>query len=227
MNKTGVLKGQRSDRHPVILIHGINDTNSVFERMSASLIDRGWSVHSLDLIPNNGFAGIERLAKQLEKYISEVFLPGQPLDLIGFSMGGIVTRYYLQRLEGVKRIKRYISISAPNNGTLTGYALPFPGIMQMRPESNFLTDLNSDVAEKLSQINCTWIWTPYDLMILPPNSSQMPIGKQIQVPVLMHSWMLKDPQVIATVTAALKEPTDKKLPRSIQVRSPKAIVQEN
>ncbi|MBZ8179803.1 esterase/lipase family protein [Oscillatoria salina] len=216
MNKT-------SHRHPTILIHGIHDTNSVFDRMSASLIEQGWSVHSLDLIPNNGFASIEQLARQLAEYISEVFPPEQPLDLIGFSMGGIVTRYYLQRLGGIKRIQRYISISAPNNGTLTGYALPFPGIMQMRPASNFLADLNSDVEEKLSQINCTWIWTPYDLMILPPNSSQMPVGKQIQLPVLMHSWMLKDPQVIATVTAALKEPTNKKLPRSIQVRSPNIV----
>jgi 2',3'-cyclic-nucleotide 2'-phosphodiesterase (5'-nucleotidase family) len=42
-------------------------------------------------------------------------------DLIGYSMGGIVTRHYLQARNGDTRTRRYISLSAPQNGTLTAY----------------------------------------------------------------------------------------------------------
>jgi len=35
----------------------------------------------------------------------------------------------------------------------------------------------------LEQLNFTSIWTPFDLMIVPGNSSQMPV-EDVQVPVL-------------------------------------------
>jgi len=46
-----------------------------------------------------------------------------------------------------------------------------PGCVQMRPDSPFL-QLNQD-AIMLEQLNFTSIWTPFDLMIVPGNSSQM------------------------------------------------------
>ena len=77
-------------------------------------------------------------------YIARHFDPEQPLDLVGFSMGGIVSRYYIQRLGGIERVQRYVNISAPNNGTWTAYLLSRLGCVQMRPESEFLRDLNRD-----------------------------------------------------------------------------------
>jgi triacylglycerol lipase len=193
-------------RHPVLLIHGLYDTTIVFNRMSAILKDLGWTVHSIDLIPNNGSHLLEKLAMQVGNYIDTVFPPEQPIDLIGFSMGGIVTRYYLQRLGGINRVKRYINISAPNNGTLTAYALPLPGIIQMRPNSPFLKDLNDDRIHLLEKINSTTIWTPCDVMIVPAKSSKMSVGKEVQLPVLFHAWMLNDYRSIAAVVDALCEP---------------------
>lgn len=120
-------------------------------------------------------------------------------------MGGLVTRYYLQRLGGINKVHRYISISAPNNGTLTAYTLPRPGVKQMRPNSEFLQDLNQDIKDSLSQINVTVIWTPYDLLIVPPNSSQINIGKEIKLPVLVHEWMVKDSRTLKAISQALSQ----------------------
>lgn len=201
---TSILK--RLASNPVVLVHGLFDTSIVFDRMSTHLSNMGWTVHSIDLIPNNGFLAIEDLAKQVADYIDTAFSKEQPIDLIGFSMGGIVTRYYLQRLGGIDRVQRYINISAPNNGTIAAYTLPLPGIVQMRPDSPFLEDLNSDGANFLQKIHSTIIWTPFDLMILPAQSSRMAVGKEIKLPVYFHSWMLNDSQTIAAVARALEEP---------------------
>ncbi|MCW5316326.1 alpha/beta fold hydrolase [Nostoc sp. KVJ3] len=199
------MNTENQQRNPVLLVHGIEDTGAVFHKMAGRLRLQGWSVHSLDLVPNNGDVGLDELAKQVADYIAATFGSEQHLDLVGFSMGGIVSRYYIQRLGGINRVQRFITISSPHYGTVVAYGSQRPGCVQMRPHSIFLKDLNSD-AVMLRQLDFTSIWTPYDLMIVPANSSQMPVGRELIVPVALHSWMLTNSRSLAVVEAALAEP---------------------
>ncbi|NET57902.1 MAG: alpha/beta fold hydrolase [Symploca sp. SIO2E6] len=194
-----------SDRNRVLLVHGISNTKAIFRYMSTYLEEQGWSVDGLNLIPNNGTASLEQLAKQVADYIERHFDPEKPLDIVGFSMGGLVSRYYIQRLGGIKRVQRYVNISAPNNGTWTAYLLSRLGCVQMRPNSKFLQDLNRD-CQMLESLNFTRLWTPFDLMIFPASSSRMPVGKEVKIPVLIHVWMIKDHRCLQAVAAALSEP---------------------
>jgi triacylglycerol lipase len=195
----------KQQRNPVLLVHGIYDTGRVFDRMIPYLKQRGSLVYDLDLIPNNGNLGLDKLAQQVADYIDASFEPEQPIDLVGFSMGGIVSRYYVQRLGGIKRVQRFITISSPHHGTWIAYCRQGMGCIQMRPDSPLLQDLNQDAA-MLNQIDFTSIWTPYDLMIVPANSSQMPVGREVIVPVMNHSWMLTDSRSLAAVAQALATP---------------------
>ncbi|HEY9750404.1 MAG TPA: triacylglycerol lipase [Allocoleopsis sp.] len=192
-----------SSRHPVLLIHGINDTEAVFHSMSRYLNRFGWLVHSLSLTPNNGHLGLEHLAAQVAHYVARNFAPDQPFDLVGFSMGGIVSRYYVQRLGGIQRVKRFVTIASPHQGTWIAYGSQRPGCVQMRPGSPFLQDLNQDV-EMLEQLHFTSIWTPLDLMIVPANSSLMPVGQSVPVWVPSHAWMVSHPYSLQAVAASLK-----------------------
>lgn len=194
---------ENQQRNPVLLIHGIDDTEAVFHQMRNYLIQRGLSVHTLNLVPNNGDVGLDELAKQVSDYVTATFAPEQRLDLVGFSMGGIVSRYYIQRLGGINRVQRFITISSPHHGTVVAYGSWRPGCVQMRPDSIFLKDLNSD-AVILGQLDFTSIWTPYDLMIVPANSSQMSVGSQVIVPVPLHPWMLTDSRSLAVVKIVLE-----------------------
>jgi triacylglycerol lipase len=199
------MNTEKQQSNPVLLIHGIGDTGAVFNTMTSHLKQRGLSVHTLDLIPNNGAVGLDKLAQQVNDYVVTKFLPEQTLDLVGFSMGGIVSRYYVQRLGGMKRVQRFITISSPHYGTVIAYGSRLPGCVQMRTNSAFLKDLNSD-AVMLKQLDFTSIWTPYDLMIVPANSSQMPLGREVIIPVALHPWMLKDPRTLTAVAEALAQP---------------------
>ncbi|BAZ29243.1 lipase, class 2 [Cylindrospermum sp. NIES-4074] len=199
------MNTENQQLNPVLMIHGINDTGAVFDKMALYLRQRGWSTYTLDLVPNNGAVGLDELAKQVANYVAATFEPEQPLDLVGFSMGGIVSRYYLQRLGGISRVQRFITISSPHNGTVIAYGSLLPGCMQMRPNSPFLLDLNSDL-QMLKQLNFTSIWTRYDLMIVPPKSSQMPLGREVILPVALHPWMLTDIKTLAVVADTLAEP---------------------
>ena len=81
-----------SDRNPVLLIHGIYDTVAKFTALTAYLEQAGWSVHCFNLTPNDGTASLAILAEQVADYVQKNFAPDQKIDLLGFSMGGIVTR---------------------------------------------------------------------------------------------------------------------------------------
>jgi triacylglycerol lipase len=191
--------------NPVLLVHGIDDTDAIFRKMTPYLQRYGWNVHSLDLLPNCGKLGLDRLAQQVANYIDKAFEPGQAIDLVGFSMGGIVSRYYLQRLGGIQRVQRFVTLSSPHRGTWAAYTRFNSGGNQMQPNSAFLTDLNQDVAQ-LKQLNVTSIWTPFDLVILPASSSRLPVGENKTVWVGGHAWMVTHSRSLRAVAAALAEP---------------------
>ncbi len=195
-------------RNPVLLIHGIFDNTAIFRKMSAFLSQLGWDVHSFNLVPNYGFRGLDKLAQQITNYVEQNFPPQQPFDLVGFSMGGLVSRYYVQRLGGIERVQRFITISSPHNGTWTAYFYLTPGTIQMQPNSSFLQDLNQDVTI-LDQINFTSIWTPFDAMIIPASSSQLPVGEEVKLNVPLHAGMVKDPKSLSVVAQVLEAPVQK------------------
>jgi triacylglycerol lipase len=199
---SAVSVSERGNRNPVVLLHGIGDTSRVFDRLTRYLKERGWMTHGLDLIPNTGKAGLDELAVQVDTYIESTFAPEQKSDLVGFSMGGVVARYYLQRLSGLNRTSRLITISSPHRGTLTAFLGWNRGARQLRPGSAFLADLAQD-SHVLSQIDFTSIWTPWDLMILPPHSSLIPHGSPVRLRVPTHWHMLRNPQVFRAVETAL------------------------
>lgn len=191
-------------RKCVLLVHGLNDTRAIFQTMAPTLIKLGWSVYDLDLLPSNGELPLDKLAHQVADYVNATFAPEQKLSVIGFSMGGIVSRYYIQRLGGIKRVNSFITIASPHQGTWVAQFFQSPGCVQMRPNSAFLQDLERDV-EMLEQLNFTSIWTPYDLIIMPANSSELPVGKNIQLPILRHDWMVTDARCLKIVAEALED----------------------
>ena len=134
------------DRHPVLLVHGIWKSGTSFSAMSRFLTARAFEVHTIDLKPNDGSAPIPDLAAQVATFVENLLPPGAPLDLVSFSMGGVVSRYYLQRLGGIDRVKRFVTVSSPHHGTMTAYLRRLPGTLQMRPDSDFLRELNGDVS---------------------------------------------------------------------------------
>jgi triacylglycerol lipase len=172
--------------------------------MKPYLEHAGLPVHSLNLVPNNGKAGLAELARQLDSFVRANFAAGQEIDMVGFSMGGLVSRYYLQRLGGIERVRRFVTIATPHRGTWTAFLRANPGARNMRPGSRFLEDLNRDV-ETLDRISFTSIWTPLDLMIVPANSSRVSAGRSICVSTPVHPLLVRDPSVLRLVLKILSE----------------------
>lgn len=195
-------------RCPVVMVAGIDDTGAKMADIDRYLAARGWPDRlRVSLVPSNGSVGLDRLAVQL-KEASERFAAehhSRRFDLVAFSLGGIVSRYYLEELGGAAHVSHFVCLSSPHHGTYTAFLRGGPGVAQMRPGSPLLTELDRDEAT-LRTISCTSIWTPLDLMIVPARSSNVSWARDIQIPVLLHPWMVSDKRVLAAVAAALASP---------------------
>ena len=187
---------------PVVLVHGIFSSGDDMERLARHLRSQAREVFQPTLTPNSGHAPIEDLAQQLGEFVAEK-IGVRRFDLIGFSMGGLISRYYLQRLGGMARVVRFISIAAPHNGTHLARLGGLPGWVQMRPGSEFLRDLASD-ADVLRAIPFTSLYTPLDAVIVPARSSEMPQARNVRMWASMHPSFILERRCIRAVAAALR-----------------------
>ena len=192
-----------SSQPPVLFVHGIDDTAAIFDVMRARLERDGLNTHALTMTPPGGQTRLEVLAGQLEQFIIQ-HLDGQTFDLVGFSMGGLICRYYLQRMNGLARVRRLITLCSPHNGTFVAFMCNRPACLQMRPGSGFLNDLNRD-ADTLNTVGFTSVYTPTDLMILPASSSRLPAARNLAVLVPFHGLVVRDPRMIQVVQRLLLE----------------------
>ena len=64
--------------------------------------------------------GVAVYGKELADFIERKVPQGKTVDLIGFSQGALIARWYVQKLGGHSRAKRIISICGTNHGTKTG-----------------------------------------------------------------------------------------------------------
>ena len=155
----------------------------------------------MDLVPSNEHAQLLELAKQVEKATVDL---GDQFDIVGFSMGALVSRVYLQLLGGVKsgRVRRFISISGPHQGTFMAYALPFAGVRDMRPGSALLEKLRKDDWGNV-EVHC--LYTPWDASIVPAKSSILPGATSVtKFNVPLHRFMITDGRVLDHIAQLLR-----------------------
>lgn len=188
------------------MVHGIFHSSGNFRWMKKRLEARGIVCHAIDLKPNTGFAPIESLAEQLLHFIEDRTAPDSDLSLIGFSMGTLVSRYYLQCLEGHQRINRFFSIAGPHHGTLCAYLWPGKGTAQMRPNSPFLSQLNQSdsILEDMPVFSYR---TPFDNVIIPSSSSHWDRAHNLTFNIISHQYMPFSRQILNHILTHIPTPT--------------------
>ena len=188
----------------VVLVHGILENGKSYKYMRSHLEKRGFTCYVPKMVPCDGRGGLENLAIHLKEDIDAHFGTKEPINIVAFSMGGLVSRYYLQNLGGAERCKQFITISSPHHGTKAGWFYPSKGAIQMRPGSQFLADLNA-TEDKLGKMPVTSYRTPMDLIILPPTSSVWERAENIEYPVILHPLMITSNRVIDDITRRLEK----------------------
>ena len=189
----------------VVLVHGIFDNGAIFRRLVAVLEAQGhrcW-VPVLNK-PADGRRGIEDLAQKFKAYIDQHLPPTVPLAIIGFSMGCIVCRQYMQVLGGALRTLAFFAISGPHRGTLTAYLYFGRGAEDLRPGSPLLSHLSQSEA-RLAGVRLFSYWTSRDLVIVPASSGRWAAAEHtLNVKTALHRFMPSHRGVCADIVHQLR-----------------------
>ena len=119
-------------RLPLLLVHGVAVNDGVWFALRRNLWRRGLGpVYTINYGPP--LAGIEHFAGQLASRIDAVCAAtgAQRVALIAHSMGGLVSRYYLEVLEGWRDCRALITFGTPYRGAVNAVGFIANGYKQI------------------------------------------------------------------------------------------------
>ena len=127
---------------PILLVHGMVDNRSIFTVLRRGLRRRGFRrVLAINYSPLTSDVRLAatNLATRVEQICAETGF--ERIHLIGHSMGGLVARYYVQRLDGDARVHTLVTLGTPHGGTKAARLIPHRLARQLRPDSELVAEL--------------------------------------------------------------------------------------
>jgi len=180
------------NKRPIVLVHGLWNNPKLFEKLLKKVKEDDYQLYRPHLPHKFGKTSLIRLARDLDSKIEELVGPEIEIDIVGFSMGGLISRIWLQNHNGFSRTKRFFSIGTPHLGTYTAQVIPsslMPGIAEMKRGSSLLSQLNDDLSP-LENVECISFFTKWDLMSFPGWQAKLSIGDSYHLPVLTHKELI-------------------------------------
>lgn len=127
---------------PILLVHGLIDNRTIFTRLRRSLRRRGFGrVYTFNYSPlaHDVRAVARWLGVEVERMCAETGY--ERVHVVGHSLGGLVARYYVQRLGGDARVHTLVTLGSPHAGTYAAHLLPSQICRQLRPNSALIREL--------------------------------------------------------------------------------------
>ncbi len=127
---------------PIVLVHGVVDNRTIFTMLRRGLRRRGFGcIRSFSYGPqtNDLRSTAERFGEFIETLGDET--GSDRVHVIGHSLGGLIARYYVQRLGGDHRVDTLVTLGSPHDGTHAARLLPNRLARQLRPGSEVLAEL--------------------------------------------------------------------------------------
>lgn len=158
-------------RIPVLLVHGLVDNRSVFSVMSRSLRRRGFAhVGAWNYSPllTDVAGGATDLGEHIERMCEQT--GHDQVHVVGHSLGGLISRYYVQRLGGDRRVASLVTLGTPHAGSLWAHVVPTSLIRQLRPGSQVMRELAEPAADCRTPI--TAVYSDLDQVVVPVASGR-------------------------------------------------------
>ena len=157
---------------PILLVHGLVDNRSIFTVLRRALRRRGfgriWTMN-YHVLTSDVRAAAQRLAATVEAICEQTGY--ERIHVIGHSMGGIIARYYVQRMDGDARVHTLVTLGSPHGGTRAAHLLPRGVCRQLTPRSEIVTEL----AEPAPSCRTRFVsfWSDLDVLIVPKRAARV------------------------------------------------------
>lgn len=206
-----VIADVRAAGTPILLVHGIGDNRSVFAVLGRALRKRGFGlVYGLNYSVLTAINGdVRTAARELGREVERICeaTGSEQVHVVGHSLGGLVARYYAQRLGGDERIHTLVTLGTPHRGTLAAYLIPTPVFRQLRPESDVMTELAEPAPGCRTRFVA--IWSEMDQLIMPQQHAQLDhpdlLTTNHRFGDVGHLSLSMDPRAVHTIASTLAQ----------------------
>jgi triacylglycerol lipase len=196
----GSTQTEAAEINPVVLVHGWNGSASSMATLKSRFEASGRQAFSLTLPGQNNVTNAQALATFINNVKAQT--GAAKVDLVGHSMGGLSTRYYIKSLGGGANVAQYVSLGSPQYGLFLACFLGTNSGGQMCTWSSFLRALNSG-DDTPGAVYYTTIYSTSDELV-PNSSSRLDGGACFkQVSGVSHSGLTQDAGVYSSVLAAV------------------------
>lgn len=157
---------------PIVLVHGWIDNRSIFTLLRRTLRRKGFGrvvTMNYSILTHDVPRAAARLARLVEDLCEETGY--ERVHVVGHSMGGLVARYYVQRLGGDARIHTLATLGTPHGGTFAARLMIGRAAAQLRPGSRVLRDLAEPAPECRTRFVA--VWSDLDAMVVPKESARL------------------------------------------------------
>lgn len=157
---------------PIVLLHGLLDNRSIFGPLKRQLRRRGFGrvvCHSYSVRTHDVETAALRLAQAVERLCEETGY--ERVHVIGHSLGGLVARWYVQKMGGDARVHTLITLGAPHAGSQLARIYPTYLGKQLLPGSPIVEAL----AEPSRPVNTRFVavWSDLDTFIVPQRNARI------------------------------------------------------
>ena len=135
--------GVEAAETPILLVHGIIDNHAIFTVLDRALRRRGFqtlATYDYGLFTQNIPRAALRLGEAIEQLSAATGY--ERIHVIGHSLGGLIARYFVQRLGGDSRVHTLVTLGTPHQGTQLAWAASLlPLVRQLTPGSPVIREL--------------------------------------------------------------------------------------
>jgi hypothetical protein len=157
---------------PILLVHGMVDNRSIFTFLRRALRRCGFgrvSTLNYSVFTSDVRTAARELGERVEALCAETGY--DRVHVVGHSMGGVIARYYVQRLGGDARVHTVVTMGSPHGGTEAARLLPTRLARQLRRDSDIVTELREPAPDCRTRFVA--IWSDLDQLVLPPESARI------------------------------------------------------
>lgn len=184
---------RQREQRTVVLVHGFLANRSTLMPLAAYLRMQGMGQQLFFNYAST--AGVEAAARALRDFLRRRVRGGR-IDLVCHSMGGVVSRVYIQQLGGARRVDACVTLCTPHRGTYNSYWVPSRVGRDLRPDSPLMARLH-ETRQQAEQVRFLSIAAGADNIVIPRVYAAH--NEEVCIPDVGHLGILFSPRVFRLV----------------------------
>jgi triacylglycerol esterase/lipase EstA (alpha/beta hydrolase family) len=200
-----MVSGSQAIRLPVLYVPGFISSFTFAWYLERMFERVGYEFHSI-AFPWMATGDMVELARELKTQVEAAAGQYLRVNLVCHSAGGLIARYYIQKLSRSASVSSVVFLGTPHQGTVAAYpAFLSRACRQMTPGSDFMDELDTGGLGRILTNRALSIYSNHDILVLPSESGRLAGSRNMILRGPLGHALPLDPRAFAAALAFIEE----------------------